>query len=50
MKRYFQKMGGLTPEIELAATTEFARLAAQPYVQQNIANYVTKGVFPWERD
>ena len=49
MKRYFQKMGGLTPEIELAATTEFARLAAQPHVQQNIANYVTKGVFPWER-
>jgi polyketide biosynthesis enoyl-CoA hydratase PksH len=49
MKRYFQRMGGLTPEIELAATTEFARLAAQPHVQQNIANYVTKGVFPWER-
>ncbi len=49
MKHYFQRMGGLTPEIELAATTEFARLAAQPHVQQNIANYVTKGVFPWER-
>jgi polyketide biosynthesis enoyl-CoA hydratase PksH len=50
MKRYFQKIGGLTPEIELAATTEFARLAAQPHVQQNIVNYVTKGVFPWERN
>jgi polyketide biosynthesis enoyl-CoA hydratase PksH len=50
MKRYFQRMGGLTPEIELAATTEFARLAAQPYVQQNIANYVTKGAFPWEHE
>jgi len=49
MKRYFQKMVGITPEIELAATKEFARLAAQPRVQQNIANYVTKGVFPWER-
>jgi 3-carboxymethyl-3-hydroxy-acyl-[acp] dehydratase len=49
MKRYFQQMSSITPEIELAATTEFARLAAQPHVQQNIANYVTKGVFPWER-
>ena len=49
MKRYFQKMVGITPEIELAATKEFARLAAQPRVQQYIANYVTKGVFPWER-
>jgi polyketide biosynthesis enoyl-CoA hydratase PksH len=49
MKRYFQKMGGITPEIEQAATTEFARLAAQPHVHQNIANYVTRGVFPWER-
>ena len=49
MKRYFQKMGGITLEFELAATTEFARLVAQPYVRQNIANYVTQGAFPWER-
>jgi len=49
MKRYFQKMGGVTLEMEQAAATEFARLAAQPHVQQNIANYVTRGVFPWER-
>jgi polyketide biosynthesis enoyl-CoA hydratase PksH len=49
MKRYFQKMGGITSEMEQAATTEFARLATQPQVQQNIANYVTRGVFPWER-
>jgi polyketide biosynthesis enoyl-CoA hydratase PksH len=49
MKRYFQKMSGITPEIEQAATTEFARLAAQPRVQQNIADYVTRRVFPWER-
>ena len=49
MKRYFRQMGGITPEIEQAATTEFARLAAQPQVQRNITNYVTHGVFPWER-
>jgi polyketide biosynthesis enoyl-CoA hydratase PksH len=49
MKRYFQKIAGITPEMEQAATTEFARLAAQPHVQQNIANYVMRGVFPWER-
>jgi polyketide biosynthesis enoyl-CoA hydratase PksH len=50
MKRYFQQMAGITHEQEQAATAEFARLAAQPYVQQNIANYVTRGVFPWERN
>jgi len=49
MKRYFQKMGGITSEMEQAATTEFARLATQPHVQQNIANYVARGIFPWER-
>jgi enoyl-CoA hydratase/carnithine racemase len=49
MKRYFQKMGGITLELEQAATTEIARLVAQPHVQQNIANYVTQGAFPWER-
>jgi polyketide biosynthesis enoyl-CoA hydratase PksH len=49
MKRYFQKMHGITLEMEQAATTETARLAAQPHVQQNIANYVTHGAFPWEQ-
>jgi len=49
MKRYFRQMSGITPEIEQAATIEFARLAAQPQVQRNITNYVTRGVFPWER-
>ena len=49
MKRYFQKMGGITLELEQAATTEIARLVAQPHVRQNIANYVTQGAFPWER-
>jgi polyketide biosynthesis enoyl-CoA hydratase PksH len=49
MKRYFQKMGGITPEVEQAAIAEFGRLAVQPHVQENIANYVTRGIFPWER-
>jgi hypothetical protein len=33
LKRYFQKMHGITLEMEQAATKEIARLAAQPHVQ-----------------
>jgi polyketide biosynthesis enoyl-CoA hydratase PksH len=49
MKRYFQKIGGITDDMERAATMEISRLVAQPHVQENIANYVTHGAFPWER-
>jgi polyketide biosynthesis enoyl-CoA hydratase PksH len=49
IKRYFHKISGVTPETEELAITESARLAAQPHVQSNIANYLRRGVFPCER-
>jgi polyketide biosynthesis enoyl-CoA hydratase PksH len=49
LKNYFQKISGITPEMEQAATAEIARLTAQPRVQRNIANYVNHGAFPWEQ-
>jgi polyketide biosynthesis enoyl-CoA hydratase PksH len=49
LKQYFQKMSGITPEVERMAVTESARLTGQPHVQQNIVNYLTHGIFPWER-
>ena len=49
LKRYFQKMSLISRETEEFAISEGARLAAQSHVQQNIANYVARGVFPWER-
>ncbi len=49
LKRYFQKMWFVSAEMERLAVDEITRLAAQPRVQQNIANYVTHRKFPWER-
>jgi polyketide biosynthesis enoyl-CoA hydratase PksH len=49
LKHYFQTLSGLTPEIEQFAIDESFRLASQRHVRENIANYVTRGVFPWER-
>ncbi|MHB8523317.1 MAG: enoyl-CoA hydratase/isomerase [Limisphaerales bacterium] len=48
LKRYFRKLGSITPEIEELAVAEITRLASLPRVQRNIANYVTRGTFPWE--
>jgi len=49
LKRYFQKMWLITPAMEQCALDEITRLSAQPRVQQNIANFVKRGAFPWER-
>jgi len=49
LKNYFQKVSGITLEMEQTATAETARLTAQPHVRRNIANYVNHGAFPWEQ-
>jgi polyketide biosynthesis enoyl-CoA hydratase PksH len=49
LKQYFQRMSGITPEVERMAVAESARLTGQPHVQQNILNYLTHGTFPWEQ-
>jgi polyketide biosynthesis enoyl-CoA hydratase PksH len=49
LKRYFQVLAGITPDMEQTAIQEIARLAAQPYVQQNIRNFIQRGLFPWEK-
>lgn len=48
LKRYFQKMWLLSPEMEQTAVREIARLAAKPAVRRGIADYVGSGRFPWE--
>lgn len=49
LKRYFQAIAGITPEVEQRAIQEITRLASQPHVQRNIANYVREGLLPWEK-
>jgi polyketide biosynthesis enoyl-CoA hydratase PksH len=49
LKRYFQQIAGIPPEIEQIAVQETNRLAGQPYVRENISNYVQHGVLPWEK-
>jgi polyketide biosynthesis enoyl-CoA hydratase PksH len=49
LKRYIRKIEGISPETETLAINESVRLASQPHVKENIANYVAHGVFPWER-
>jgi hypothetical protein len=49
LKRYFQTIAGITPEVEQTAIQEITRLASQPHVQRNIANYVREGLLPWEK-
>jgi polyketide biosynthesis enoyl-CoA hydratase PksH len=49
LKHYFQAIAGLTPEVEQTAIQEITRLANQPHVQRNIANYVRDGRLPWEK-
>ena len=48
LKRYFQKMWILSPEMERVAVAEISRLVAKPRVKQGIANFVATGRFPWE--
>ncbi|MDD2709947.1 MAG: enoyl-CoA hydratase/isomerase [Verrucomicrobiae bacterium] len=49
LKQYFRRMWLITPEMEKLAIDEIGRLAAKPKVRQNIANYATRGIFPWEQ-
>jgi polyketide biosynthesis enoyl-CoA hydratase PksH len=49
LKRYFQAIAGIAPEVEQTAINEIIRLAEQPNVRQNISNYIDRGVFPWEK-
>jgi polyketide biosynthesis enoyl-CoA hydratase PksH len=49
LKRYFQQIAGIPPEIEQTAIQEINRLAGQPYVRENISNYIERGVLPWEK-
>jgi len=49
LKRYFHKLWTINPEMEKLAVQEITRLASQPRVRQNIANYAIDGAFPWER-
>ena len=49
LKHYFRQIAGIPPEIEQIAVQEINRLAGQPYVRENIANYIQHGVLPWEK-
>jgi len=49
LKRYFQQIAGIPPEIEQIAVQEINRLAGQAYVRENINNYIQRGVLPWEK-
>ena len=49
LKRYFQQIAGSPSEIEQIAIQETNRLAGQPYVRENLANYIQNGVLPWEK-
>jgi polyketide biosynthesis enoyl-CoA hydratase PksH len=49
LKRYFQRMWHLTPEVEKAAVQEITRLASLPRVRRNISNYVQHRLFPWQQ-
>jgi len=48
LKRYFQKMWILSPEMERVAVAEISRLVSKTRVKQGIANFVATGRFPWE--
>jgi polyketide biosynthesis enoyl-CoA hydratase PksH len=49
LKNYFRQLAGIPPEIEQIAVQEINRLAGQPYVRENIANYIQQGILPWEK-
>lgn len=48
LKQYFRKMWMISEAMEKTAVEEIARLTQLPRVQQNLANYVQKQLFPWE--
>lgn len=49
LKGYFQQISGIPPGIEQIAVQEINRLAGQPYVRENISNYIQRGLLPWEK-
>ena len=48
LKRYFQKMWILSPEMERTAVAEISRLVEKPRVRRGISDFVASGKFPWE--
>jgi polyketide biosynthesis enoyl-CoA hydratase PksH len=48
MKTYFRKMWIINDEMEKLAMKTLEELKTEPHVQQNIRNYVEKGILPWE--
>jgi hypothetical protein len=49
LKGYFEQISGIPPGIEQIAVQEINRLAGQPYVRENITNYIQRGLLPWEK-
>lgn len=49
LKGYFEQISGIPPGIEQIAVQEIKRLAGQPYVRENITNYIQGGLLPWEK-
>jgi polyketide biosynthesis enoyl-CoA hydratase PksH len=48
MKSYFRQMWIINEEMEILAIKTLDELKSEPHVQQNIKNYVEKGILPWE--
>lgn len=48
LKQYFRKMWMINETMEKTAVAEITRLAQLSRVQQNLANYLQKQLFPWE--
>jgi polyketide biosynthesis enoyl-CoA hydratase PksH len=48
-KRYFDRLAGVSPEIERIALGEFDRLMSSQVVRENIERFVTTRRFPWEQ-
>lgn len=49
LKRYCARLWTLSEETENAALDQLARLMSSTVVQRNLADFVQRGTFPWER-
>jgi len=49
LKRYMNQLNPITNQMQTNAIHETARLANEPRVQQNIANFIHHQQFPWEQ-
>lgn len=50
MKSYFREIWIINDEMEKNAVKQTSTLVSQPFVKDNIYNFVTYKKFPWERD